>query len=115
MRDYIENIGYLVDNNDFEDFFDQYLNLNNHKSFYKSNPKFEFLVFENESAFDKFQNKFYNGTNNKNSEKYYFIAFVGSLLKLYIGLILPIEEHKNDLNYYILFKDKFDRINYKFN
>ena len=113
MDNYLTNIGYVVSNDDFNHRFNDYISLNN-QSVSNTDSNLKFLVFENELAFDAFQKQFYQPEASL-EDKYYFIAMIGSIMKLYFGLIIPIDKHKNIGRYYPLFQNKFQQINHKFN
>ena len=113
MDNYLTNIGFVVSNDDLEHLFDDYLGLNN-QCISNTDSNLEFLVFENEQAFDSFQNQFYQ-LDASLKDKYYFIAMNGSIMKLYFGLIIPIDKHENIGGYYPLFQNKFQQINHRFN
>jgi hypothetical protein len=113
MDYYLNNIGYVVSNDDLNQRFDDYIGLNNNYITNKDSS-LEFLLFENELAFDAFQKQFYQHEASL-EDKYYFIAMIGSIMKLYFGLIIPIDKHKNIGRYYPLFQNKFQQINHKFN
>ena len=113
MDKYLNKIGYVVSNDDLVHLFDDYIILNN-QCISNTDSNLEFLVFENELAFDSFQKQFYQ-SNASLKDKYYFIAMIGSIMKLYFGLIIPIDKHKNIGGYYPLFQNKFQQINHRFN
>ena len=113
MDSYLTNIGHVVSNDDFNHRFEDYLGLNN-QCISISDSNLEFLVFENELAFDSFQKQFYQPDLTL-KDKYYFTAMIGSIMKLYFGLIIPIDKHANIGGYYPLFQNKFQQINHRFN
>jgi hypothetical protein len=113
MENYLANIGYIVSNDDLEHRIDDYISLNN-QCISDADSNLEFLVFENELAFDSFQKHFYQ-PDLKLKDKYYFIAMIGSIMKLYFGLIIPLDNHRNIGRYYPLFQNKFQQINHRFN
>jgi hypothetical protein len=59
MDYYLNNIGYVVSKDDLNQRFDDYIGLNNH-CISNTDSNLEFLVFENELAFDSFQKQFYD-------------------------------------------------------
>jgi hypothetical protein len=113
MDSYLTNIGHVVSNDDFNQRFEDYLGLNN-QCISNTDSNLEFLVFENELSFDSFQKQFYQ-LDASLKDKYYFIAMIGSIMKLYFGLIIPIDKHENIGGYYPLFQNKFQQINHRFN
>ena len=113
MDNYLTNIGYVLSNDDFEHLFDDYIGLNNN-CISNTDSNLEFLVFENEHAFDSFQKQFYHPDSTL-SDQYFFIAMIGSIMKLYFGLIIPIDKHQNFGVYAPMFQNKFQQINHKFN
>jgi hypothetical protein len=113
MDSYLTNIGHVVSNDDFNQRFEDYLGLNN-QCISISDSNLEFLVFENELSFDSFQKQFYQ-LDASLKDKYYFIAMIGSIMKLHFGLIIPIDKHQNIGIYAPLFQKKFQQINHIFN
>jgi hypothetical protein len=92
---------YIISTDDLENHFEKYVSLNN-ICFSKNNSLLDFLLFEYEQSFNYSQKQFCDSQSSLD-KKYYFIAIIGSIIKLHFGIIITIIMRKNFSAYYPLF------------